>query len=79
MLGPTMTTTRRIDLRSDTVTQPSAAMRRVMAAADVGDDVYGEDPSGQRLEARTAELLGKEAALFVPSGTMANQIALLLH
>lgn len=68
-----------IDLRSDTVTKPSPAMRRAMAEAEVGDDVYGEDPTAQRLEARTAELLGKEAALFVPSGTMANQIALMLH
>ena len=69
----------RIDLRSDTVTRPSPAMRQHMADAEVGDDVYGEDPTAHRLEARTAELLGKEAALFVPSGTMANQIALLLH
>ncbi|MDB4971845.1 MAG: Low-specificity L-threonine aldolase [Myxococcaceae bacterium] len=68
-----------IDLRSDTVTRPSPGMRRAMAAAEVGDDVYGEDPTAQRLEHLTAELLGKEAALFVPSGTMANQIALLLH
>lgn len=68
-----------IDLRSDTVTKPSAGMRRAMAEAEVGDDVYGEDPSAARLEARVAELLGREAALFVPSGTMANQIALLLH
>jgi threonine aldolase len=67
------------DLRSDTVTKPSAAMRRAMAEAEVGDDVYGEDPSVRRLEERTADLLGKERALFVPSGTMANQIALLLH
>jgi threonine aldolase len=68
-----------IDLRSDTVTRPTAAMREAMARAEVGDDVYGEDPTVRRLEARTAELLGKEAALFVPSGTMANQIAILLH
>jgi threonine aldolase len=67
-----------IDLRSDTVTLPSPAMRDAMARAEVGDDVYGEDPSVNRLEARTAELLGKEAALFVPSGTMGNQIALRL-
>ena len=65
-----------IDLRSDTVTQPSAAMRAAMAAAPVGDDQYGEDPSINALQARIATLLGKEAALFVPSGTMANQIAL---
>jgi threonine aldolase len=68
--------TERIDLRSDTVTLPSAAMRRAMAEAPVGDDQYGEDPSVNRLQERVAELLGKEAALFVPSGTMANQIAL---
>jgi threonine aldolase len=67
------------DLRSDTVTRPSAAMRAAMAAAEVGDDVYREDPTIARLEERVAELLGKPAALFVPSGTMANQIALLCH
>jgi threonine aldolase len=66
----------RIDLRSDTVTSPSPAMRQAMAAAPVGDDQYGEDPSVNRLQERIAELLGKEAALFVPSGTMANQIGL---
>jgi threonine aldolase len=66
----------RIDLRSDTVTLPSAGMRQAMAAAPVGDDQYGEDPSVNRLQERIAELLGKEAALFVPSGTMANQIGL---
>jgi threonine aldolase len=66
-----------IDLRSDTVTKPSAAMREAMARAEVGDDVYGEDPSVRALEERVAALLGKEAALFVPSGTMANQLALL--
>jgi threonine aldolase len=67
-----------IDLRSDTVTRPGAAMRRAMAEAPVGDDQYGEDSSVNRLQERIAELLGKEAALFVPSGTMANQIALKL-
>ncbi len=67
-----------IDLRSDTVTRPSPAMRRAMAEAPVGDDQYGEDPSVNRLQQRIAALLGKEAALFVPSGTMANQIALKL-
>jgi threonine aldolase len=66
----------RIDLRSDTVTTPSPEMRRAMAAAPVGDDQYGEDPSVNRLQERVAELLDKEAALFVPSGTMANQIGL---
>ena len=66
----------RIDLRSDTVTLPSAGMRQAMAAAPVGDDQYGEDPSVNRLQERIADLLGKEAALFVPSGTMANQIGL---
>ena len=65
-----------IDLRSDTVTRPTPAMREAMARAEVGDDVYGEDPTVNALEARVAELYGKEAALFVPSGTMANQIAL---
>lgn len=67
-----------IDLRSDTVTRPTPAMRRAMADAEVGDDVMGEDPTVRRLEERTAALLEKEAALFVPSGTMANQIALSL-
>jgi len=67
-----------IDLRSDTVTRPSPAMRRAMAEAPVGDDQYGEDPSVNRLQERIAGLFGKEAALFVPSGTMANQIALKL-
>jgi len=68
-----------VDLRSDTVTRPSAAMLRVMADAEVGDDVYGEDPTVNRLQAMTAEMLGKEAALFVPSGTMSNLISLLSH
>src|ERR1700756_2251866 len=67
-----------IDLRSDTVTRPSAGMRQAMAQAPVGDDQYGEDPSVNRLQERIAELLGKQAALFVPSGTMSNQIALKL-
>ncbi|RMH39280.1 MAG: aminotransferase class I/II-fold pyridoxal phosphate-dependent enzyme [Deltaproteobacteria bacterium] len=65
-----------IDLRSDTVTRPSPAMRRAMAEAEVGDDVLGDDPTVRRLQDRVADLLGTEAALFVPSGTMANQIAL---
>jgi threonine aldolase len=65
-----------IDLRSDTLTRPTPAMRRAMADAEVGDDVYGEDPTVNALEARTAALLGKEAALFVPSGTMGNQLAI---
>src|SRR3990172_5091042 len=67
-----------IDLRSDTVTRPTPEMRRAMAEAEVGDDVYGEDPTVNRLEARTAEILGLEAALFVPSGTMGNAIAVRL-
>jgi threonine aldolase len=67
-----------IDLRSDTVTRPTPAMRAAMASAEVGDDQYGEDPTVNRLQARVAELLGKEAALFVPTGTMANQIGLRL-
>ena len=65
-----------IDLRSDTVTRPTDAMRAAMAAAPVGDDQYGEDPSTNRLQARMAELLGKDAALWLPTGTMANQVAL---
>ena len=68
-----------IDLRSDTVTLPSDEMRRAMASAEVGDDVYGEDPTINRLEARAAEIFGREAAIFVPSGTMGNQIAVKLH
>ena len=68
-----------VDLRSDTVTRPSAAMRQVMAQAEVGDDVYGEDPTVSRLEALAAGMLGQEAALFVPSGTMSNLLALLSH
>jgi threonine aldolase len=64
-----------VDLRSDTVTRPSAAMRAEMARAEVGDDVYREDPTVNRLQEAVAELLGKEAALFVPSGTMSNQVA----
>jgi threonine aldolase len=68
-----------IDLRSDTVTKPSREMREAMLAAEVGDDVYGEDPTVNRLQERVAELLGKEAALFVPSGVMANQLALKVH
>ena len=68
-----------IDLRSDTVTRPSAAMRAAMAAAEVGDDVYGDDPTVNRLQERAAELFGHEAALFAPSGTQSNLIALLTH
>ena len=65
-----------VDLRSDTVTRPSAAMRRAMAEAEVGDDVYGEDPTVNRLQERAAEMFGREAALFVPSGSMGNLIAI---
>jgi threonine aldolase len=68
-----------IDLRSDTVTRPSPTMRAAMAAAEVGDDVYGEDPTVNLLERRAAEVFGREAALFVPTGTMGNQIAIRLH
>ena len=68
-----------VDLRSDTVTKPTPGMRRAMAEAEVGDDVYGEDPSIRALEERVAGLFGHEAGLFVPSGTMGNQIALLCH
>ncbi|MSR75017.1 MAG: aminotransferase class I/II-fold pyridoxal phosphate-dependent enzyme [Planctomycetes bacterium] len=69
----------RSDFRSDTVTQPDAAMREAMAAAVVGDDVFGDDPTVQQLEAHAAALLGKDAALFLPSGTMANQVAVRVH
>jgi len=68
-----------IDLRSDTVTLPTEEMRRAMAEAEVGDDVYGEDPTIQRLERLAAEIMGKEAALFVPSGTMGNQVSVMTH
>ncbi|MEJ7604861.1 MAG: GntG family PLP-dependent aldolase [Bryobacteraceae bacterium] len=68
-----------IDLRSDTVTKPTAQMRLVMSQAEVGDDVYGEDPTVNQLEQRAAAVTGKEAALFVPSGTMGNTIAIKLH
>jgi threonine aldolase len=68
-----------VDLRSDTVTLPTDAMRRAMASAELGDDVYGEDPTVRRLESLAAETTGKEAALLVPSGTMANLISLLTH
>jgi threonine aldolase len=69
----------RVDLRSDTVTMPSDAMRRAMASAEVGDDWYGDDPTVNRLQEYAAEVTGKEAALFVPTGTMANQIGLRLQ
>jgi threonine aldolase len=68
-----------IDLRSDTVTKPTPAMRRAMAEAEVGDDVYGEDPTINHLEHRAAEIMGKEAGLFVPSGTMGNTVAIKIH
>ncbi len=68
-----------IDLRSDTVTRPTEAMRKAMAEAEVGDDVYGEDPTVNRLEKEAATVFGREAAIFVPTGTMGNQIAIRLH
>src|SRR5712691_1851212 len=68
-----------IDLRSDTVTRPTPAMRAAMQAAELGDDVFNEDPTVNRLQERVAQLLGKEAALFVPSGTMSNQICVKAH
>src|SRR5438552_12982437 len=68
-----------IDLRSDTVTKPSPAMRHAMAEAEVGDDVFGDDPTVNALEERAAQLLGKEAGLFVASGTMGNLVAQLAH
>jgi len=72
-------TDRLIDLRSDTVTQPTPEMRRAMAEAELGDDVFGDDPTVNALEARAAELLGKEAALFVASGTMADLVSMMAH
>ena len=68
-----------IDLRSDTVTKPTQAMRKAMAEAEVGDDVFGEDPSVNALQEKVAKILGKEAAIFVPTGTMANQLAIKAH
>lgn len=68
-----------VDLRSDTVTKPTHAMRKAMAEAEVGDDVYGEDPTVLKLEQRVAKLFGKEAALFIPSGTMGNLLAIMVH
>ena len=68
-----------IDLRSDTVTQPTAAMKQAMVDAPLGDDVFGDDPTVQKLEAMVAERLGKEAALFVTSGTQSNLVGLLAH
>jgi len=68
-----------VDLRSDTVTKPTAAMREVMARAEVGDDVFGDDPSVNALQERIASMLGKEAALFVPSGTQSNLLAIMSH
>ena len=68
-----------LDFRSDTATRPTPAMRAAMAAAEVGDDVFGEDPTVNRLQQRLAEIMGKEAALFVPSGTMSNQIGIRVH
>jgi len=68
-----------VDLRSDTVTRPTPEMRRAIAEAEVGDDVYGEDPTVNKLEQRVAEIFGREASIFVPSGTMGNQIAIKIH
>jgi threonine aldolase len=68
-----------VDMRSDTVTQPTASMRYAMATAEVGDDVFEDDPTVQLLEAEMAQVAGKQAALFVPSGTMANLIAVMVH
>src|ERR1041385_2340822 len=68
-----------IDLRSDTVTKPTPEMRRAMAEAEVGDDVYGEDPTINHLEERAAQIFSREASIFLPSGTMGNQIAIKIH
>src|SRR4051812_12908819 len=73
-----MTADRGIDLRSDTVTRPTPAMREAMARAEVGDDQFGEDPTVNRLQERVAELLGHEAGLWIPTGVMANQVAIRL-
>jgi len=78
-MAPELRTDPKIDLRSDTVTKPTPAMRTAMAQAEVGDDVYGEDPTVNKLEARASEIFGREGALFVPTGTMGNQIAIHLH
>ena len=69
----------RVDLRSDTITQPTSAMREAMASAIVGDDVFGEDPTVIELQEKMASIMGKEAGLMVPSGTMANAIAIRTH
>ena len=69
----------RVDLRSDTVTQPTPEMREIMSSAIVGDDVLGDDPNVNELQRRMAEMLGKEAAIFIPSGTMSNAIAIRAH
>ena len=74
-----MAAARAIDLRSDTFTQPTEVMREAMAKAKVGDDVYGEDPTVNELEAQAAEKMGKEAALYMPSGTMVNQAAFVVR
>lgn len=76
-MTPNTTTMAAVDLRSDTVTRPTAEMRRAIAGAEVGDDLFGDDPTARLLESRIADILGKEAALFFPSGTMANAAALL--
>lgn len=78
-LLPVKMVTRMVDLRSDTVTKPCEEMRAAMAAAEVDDDVLGNDPTTFRLETEVAEIMGKEAAIFVPSGTMGNLISVLVH
>ncbi len=79
VLGKMVTSRRTVDLRSDTVTKPTETMRAAMATADVDDDVLGHDPTALRLETEMARITGKEAALFVPSGTMGNLISVLVH
>ena len=74
-----MSTAGPVDLRSDTVTQPTPGMREAMNRAPLGDDVFGDDPSVNALQARIAEMLGKEAALFVPTGTQSNLVAIMSH
>lgn len=78
-MAPASSSAYKADLLSDTLTKPSEAMRAAMASAEVGDDVFGEDPTLRALEERVADLLGHEDALFTPSGSMANQLGVRLH
>src|ERR1051325_8233061 len=79
LVSEKLKTANAIDLRSDTVTRPTEEMRRAMAEAEVGDDVYGEDPTVNLLEERAARIFQRESAIFVPTGTMGNQVAIKVH